>query len=449
MRKTLKQLQDRRATIKQQMEALLNAATGENGTLSAEQDTQYTALEADLTAVKAALAREERLQQEERDMKAGVTLVTDLHDRAGDKPWANFGEQINAIVAAGMPHGVRLGGIEGGVVDPRLYGSATGGSASVGADGGFLIRKDYSAELFKEAFEVGQLTSRCDTTPIGATSDGLEVVYIDETSRATGSRWGGVQVYRAAEAETVTGTHKPKLGKWECRLEDMLGIAYLTERLIADGGAMVDVYRKGFIEEFSFMADDEIYRGTGAGQCLGLMNHIWNSTLGIGSVVQVAKETGQLADTILAENIDKMWAKVLPRSKANGVWLINSECTPQLNQMQIGTGASGALVYMPPGGLSGLPYGTIKGRPVIEIEHASALGDAGDITYADLKQYKLITKGGIEEAESMHVRFLYNERAFRWVSRFNGAPKLKAAITPYKGASGSKLSHFVTLAARA
>jgi HK97 family phage major capsid protein len=103
---------------------------------------------------------------------------------------------------------------------------------------------------------------------------------------------------------------------------------------------------------------------------------------------------------------------------------------------------------MPAGGLSDSPFGRLKGRPVIEIEQAAALGDTGDILFADLNYYKLITKGGIQEAESIHVQFLYNERVLRWVTRVNGFPKLKSAITPYKGASGATLSPFVKLDAR-
>lgn len=450
MRKTLKQLQDRRAQLKQQMEAINSAPAGEDGiSLSAEQDAAYKALETQRDAVKAALAREQELQQEERDLVTNaVTDITVADDRAGNKPWASAEEQFMAIVAAGCPTGMALAnGMRGGSVDPRLYGAASGHSAGVGSDGGFQIQKDFSAELFKEAFAAGALTSRCDTSEVGANSDGLEVRYIDETSRATGSRWGSVQVYRVAEAETVTSA-KVKIGKWELRLEDMMGLAYVTDRLLQDGGAMMGVIRQGFTEEFSFMADDEVYRGDGVGRCLGILNHVWNSTTGLGSVVSVAKESGQANDTVVAENIINIWSKVLPSAKARGAWFINTEVTPQLSQMQIGTGTSGQLVYLPAGGLSGASFGTIYGRPVIEIEHASALGDLGDIAYLDLSRYKLITKGGLQEAESMHVRFLYNERAFRWVTRFNGAPKLKAAITPYKGASGSKLSPFVTLAAR-
>ena len=364
-------------------------------------------------------------------------------DREAEKPFATLGEQLAAIAAAYAPTGVSIAGLPGGQIDQRLLrisAAVSGASTQVGGDGGFLIQKDFTVDLMKEGFESGALSSRCSVTEIGANSDGLEVVTIDEKSRATGSRWGGVQIYRAAEADTVTAK-KPKIKKWESRLEDLMGVAYLTERLLQDAPAMASVFQEAFRDEFGFVLDDEIFRGTGAGQCLGILN--------APVTVSVAKETGQLADTVVAENISNMWARILPRSKARGFWFINTEVNPQLDQLQIGTGTSGQLVYMPAGGLSESPFGRIKGRPVIEIEHCSALGDVGDICFLDLTQYKLITKGGIQAADSIHVRFLYNERTFRWVSRVNGAPKHNSPITPYKGAAANTLSPFVTLAARA
>jgi HK97 family phage major capsid protein len=366
-------------------------------------------------------------------LDAAARITGPQIDREAVRPFASLGEQLQAIVRAGSP---------GGSTDKRLMhimAAVSGGSTGVGGDGGFLVQKDFSAELFKEAFATGQLSSRCSQTEIGPNADGLEVVYVDESSRATGSRWGGVQIYRTGEGDAATAK-KPKIGKWECRLEDLMGVAYLTERLMQDGSAMAQVFQEAFAEEFGFVLDDEILRGTGVGQCLGLLS--------TGAcTVSTAKETGQLSATIVAENIANMWARVLPRAKAGGFWFMNTECNPQLDQLQVGTGTSGQLVFMPAGGLSESPFGRLKGRPVIEIEQASALGTVGDLFFADLSYYKLITKGGLQADESIHVRFLNNERTLRWVTRVNGAPKLKSAITPYKGSN--TLSPFVTLATRA
>lgn len=435
MTKRLQQyLQTKEATVTA-MRAVLDAADAETGQLSADQQTQYDALAAKLDDTKAAIAREESLIEATRS----APVVTGMQDLAADRPFASLGDSLLAIARAMSPRGAFPGA---GDVDPRLLASApSGANVGVGSDGGFFVGKDFATDLEKAVDGQAALAPRCSETPIGPNSDGLEVVTIDETSRATGSRWGGVRVYRRGEAETVAAS-RPKFGKWEARLEDLMGIAYVTERALQDAPAIASVFAEAFAEEAAFVLDDEIFRGNGVGQCLG----VFPGDAAAGPSIAVAKESGQLSDTIVAENILAMWARVAPKSQTRGVWFVNNECFPQLQQMQIGTGASGQLVYMPPGGLSVAPHGTIYGRPVIPIEQASALGDVGDISFLDLTQYKLIRKGGVKQDESIHVRFLYNERAFRWVWRVNGAPKPKAPITPYKGSK--TLSPFVTLAAR-
>jgi HK97 family phage major capsid protein len=117
-------------------------------------------------------------------------------------------------------------------------------------------------------------------------------------------------------------------------------------------------------------------------------------------------------------------------------------------QLGLAVGLGGGLVYMPPGGLSGQPYGTLFGRPVIAIEQAASLGDKGDVLLADMNQYVLADKGGIQSAVSMHVRFTNDETVIRFVYRVDGQPLWHSALTPFKGTSNT-LSPFVTLDARA
>jgi len=47
----------------------------------------------------------------------------------------------------------------------------------------------------------------------------------------------------------------------------------------------------------------------------------------------------------------------------------------------------------------------------------------------NLKYYLVIKKGGMAEATSIHVRFLEDETAFRWVMRLGGSPKLASTVT--------------------
>jgi HK97 family phage major capsid protein len=105
---------------------------------------------------------------------------------------------------------------------------------------------------------------------------------------------------------------------------------------------------------------------------------------------------------------------------------------------------------MPPGGLADAPYARIMGRPAYAIEQCAALGDKGDIFFANYNDgYIIAEKGGLQQNMSIHVRFVYDESVLRFVLRMDGQPWRASALTPYKGGSGATQSHFITLDERA
>lgn len=347
-------------------------------------------------------------------------------------PFNTFGEQLVAIAKSSRP---------GSPVDERLIKiqNASGANEGIPSEGGYLVQKDFAAELLKDVYTTGILAPMCRKIPISANSNGIKINGVDESSRANGSRWGGVQGYWANEAATVTAS-KPKFRQIELTLNKLMALYYATDELLQDSSAVEGVMSQAFSEEIRFKLDDAIYRGTGTGQLLGILN--------AGCLVTQAAEAGQVADTVIFENIMKMWSRLVASSRANSVWFINQEIEPQLYGMHLAIGTAGVPVYMPANGLSTAPYATLFGRPVMPIEHASAIGDVGDIVLADMSQYLLADKGGINMASSIHIQFLFDETAFRATYRVDGMPIRDKAITPYKATSGNTLSSFVTLAAR-
>ena len=441
MKKSLKEMQERfHAGIPQEAEAIVQKAEEEKRELTDDEVTKLEALRAEQESLAKEIEAEQRRQRAAAHFAARpaappasapaapvvapTSRVEVVERRRG--PFASLGEQLLAVVAASS-----------GVIDPRLHqvAEASGASSAQGADGGFLIQSDFTTDLMSRGMAGGEILRRCDPHTVSEGSDSLEVVYPDDLDRSTGMVWGGVRMYRRAEADTVNPT-KPKLEKWECRLEDLMGIAYATDRLIRDAAAMEGVFRSAFSEGFVFKVEGEIVDGSGAGECLGILKS--------GALITVAKGSGQAADTVIAENITTMWAALPMRNRANAVWLINFEVEQQLPLMTIGN----QPVYIPPGGLNGSPYGLLLSRPVIVCEHCTELGEVGDVILADLSQYKLISKRGLREDTSIHVRFIHAEKTFRWMAAINGAPKWKTPYTPAKARAGKKLSPFVTLAQR-
>lgn len=405
--------------------AVLNKAEAEDRFLSEEEQKDIDKYEEEIRAWDESIGRAEKLlaiEPEDRSTEKPEVKPTPAKDN--EKRFSSFGEQLMAAHRAAMP---------GGKVDERLSTRAASGlNETTPSDGGFLVQQDFVTELLKRTYETGILASKVKKIPISTNANGMKINAIDEDSRANGSRWGGVQTYWEGEADELTAS-KPKFRQMELSLKKLTGLCYATDELLQDAAALEAVIRQAFAEEFGFKIDDAILSGSGEGEPLGILNS--------GAIVTVAKEASQ-TDTITVENLIKMWNRLWSRSRANAVWYINQELEPYLYTLKIGD----KPVYIPAGGLSEKPYGTLFGRPVVPIEQCSAAGEVGDIILADIGQYLLIDKGGIKSASSIHVRFLYDENVFRFIYRVDGKPIWTKPLTPYKGSA--TVSPFVTLAKR-
>jgi HK97 family phage major capsid protein len=345
------------------------------------------------------------------------------------KHFRSLGEQLQAIAVHYMSKGTNS--------DARLVRAPTGAGEVDPTGGGMLVQVDFIASIFMLAHDMGDILSRVNKIPISANSNGLKIPGIDETSRASGSRWGGV--VSSWVAEGVAGTEsRPKFRLVEFDLKKLISKMTATDELLQDSTALTAIASQAFSEEVMFMTEDAVVEGSGAGQPLGYSNS--------PAVISVAKETGQAASTIVKENIDKMWSRCWSRSRKNAVWLINQDIEPQLLALNQAIGTGGGLVYLPPGGLSAAPYATLYNRPVIATEYNASLGTTNDIALVDLSQYTIVDKGGVQMATSMHVAFDTDEMRFRVTYRVDGRPMWHSALTPFKG-SATK-SPFVILAAR-
>lgn len=397
------------------------------------------ALEEKQASIEADLARARRLQQEERAQ--GERHIEVGVDRATLQPWGPtvastapayrqreaehiaLGNFAIAVRAAGMGHGL----------DPRLHAIATGGGTQSDSNLGFAVPIEVAPGIERDMFASGDVLARCDVRTIGGNTIAYNV--FDQTSRADGSRQGGVLGYWVDEGTAPTASNT-KLARIEMKLRKVGAFGVMTDEILDDAAALGGELQSAFAEELVFQTENKIFRGNGASAPLGFLN--------APCLVSVSKETNQAAATINTTNLSKMWARMPASSKRNAVWFINVDCEPQLDELAQAIGTSGTaprfVNYGPDGVL------TIKGRPVIPVEYAETVGTVGDISLVDMSKYRLIRKGGVEQASSMHVYFAAGEQAFRAFYRVDGQAVPRAALTPFKGSN--TLSPFVVLATR-
>lgn len=306
-----------------------------------------------------------------------------------------------------------------------------------GQDGGALIPPEFVAQILMRLY-ANDLMNRTQLIPLGGNS--IKIPAINETSRADGSRFGGVASYWRKEAGTVAAT-KPSLATVSLDLNSLMVFMTPTSELLEDTGGALETYLAQLAAmEIQFKIGDSIVNGDGDGKPKGITSG------GTPCKITQAKESGQAAGTIVTNNVTKMWSRLHTSCRADAIWIYDQSIEPALPQMTVGTAGSQLAVYMPPGGLSGSPYGTLMGRPMIPVEFCQQLGTEGDIVLWSPSQYLMATKGGIQTATSMHLYFDSNQMAFRFIIRIDGKPWWSSALTPKSG--GPTQSCIVTLATR-
>lgn len=310
-----------------------------------------------------------------------------------------------------------------GTVDPAL--------------GGFLVPEVLRSTLLTNSLETSLVRPRAMVVPM----DGPSVPFpsIDETTH-NGSVYGGITGTWVEEAEALPES-EAKFGRTVLRANKLVSYCEVPSELPMDApqafGGFID---NAMPKAITFFEDSAYLTANGVGKPLGALNAA-NTAL-----VAVAKESGQNADTIVWENIVKMFSRMLPASLGTAVWVCAIDTFPELATMALSVGTGGSAVWLN-NGVEG-PPATILGRPCYFTEKTSKLGDQGDIAFVDFGQYLLGDRQQMRVESSSHYKFGNDMIVYRVIERVDGRPWMKSAITPANGSTNT-LSPYVTLAERA
>jgi len=370
---------------------------------------------AEAAATKAVEAVLDKLPEVKAAFGAPVQVVKD----EADQPFKSDGEYFTAVKnAAIMP----------AALDPRLRGlKATGLSEAQPSQAGFLVPQQTAAGIIQRMYGTGSLLSLFSNRD-AVSGNNMTYNVVDETSRADGSRMGGIQGYWLNEGGTKTAS-KPTFRQLELKLKKVAALCVATDELLEDAPALASWLGREVPNELRFKVEDAIVNGDGVGKPFGFL-----SSPAYKSVTRTD------ANEIDAFDLGRMWAGRWAGVN-DYVWFGNQSIFPQLLNLTIGQ----MPVFIPAGGLSGLPYATLLGRPYYDIEYAPTLGTLGDLSLVSPSQYQMIEKsGGIQSAASIHVYFTTDESAFRFVYRVDGAPIWNSTLT---GKDANTYSPFVGLAA--
>lgn len=438
----IQSLKDELQNLTDQAEGILARAAEENRDPTDDENAEAEAALDKADAIKARLALKERIAASRTSAgrkagpeggKGGDTSRKVFPQAAVDRRtggFKNIGDFAQTVHAHSTGKGERA--------TQRLFAAQTEG---VGEDGGFLVPAEFREGIMKVVEGEDSLLARTD----GSTTSRNAVFHPkDETTP-----WGttGIQVYWEGEAQSTTASSAKFKGD-TLRLNKLFARIDASDEILEDAPQLDNYLRVKTPEVMTSVINLAIIQGNGVGKPLGLLS--------APCLVTVAKETSQPADTIFHRNLVKMMGRMYGPCWARSVWLMHQDVWANLHTMSfrdIGAYPSTATTaaapaFMPPNSLlSGAPFGTLLGRPIVVTQAMETIGDLGDIILADLSKYRTITKsGGMRVDTSIHIKFDTDETAFRFIFRLAGAPWWSAAISQRDGSN--TLSPFVTLAER-
>ena len=357
---------------------------------------------------------------------ASIRLPTD-HAKSGFK---TFGEFAQAVMKSSAP---------GERPDPRLVRAPGPGilGETDPSSGGFLVPSQWEDGFISSLYEHSPLYPLLAKLKSSKPSE-TRYPGVDETSRANGLRWGGVQSYWAGEADQVAPSW-PKVRMVDFSPHKLFAVTPASRELVEDSDLLGDFLGRAFASEFGFMLDYATLFGTGAGMPLGVMQS--------SALITVAKDTGQTAGTISTTNIENMWIRLTAQSRRRAVWVVNEDVENQLSVTNTtGVAPTFSNMYAPQNTVGGNQFPLLKGRPVIVSDACAKLGTPGDIVLIDPLYYGVLDPG-LTAALSLDFYFVSDEAMFRWVWRLDAKPLISSPITPFNG-SGITRSPFVALAQR-
>jgi HK97 family phage major capsid protein len=305
--------------------------------------------------------------------------------------------------------------------DERLRGVQNSANTGVGSEGGFAVPTEFSkiywdrsldSEIVRPRAQVWKMTSNERLVPLFNSEDTSTGIY------GFVSQW-------LAEYGTAT-VQTPELRGLKLKANKLALYTAMSREIAQDGLDFPRQCENALTKALGWSLDDAFLNGDGVGKPVGVLN--------ASCKIVVDPESNQAADTIVRENLVKMFARLLPGSFQNAVWICNQTCLTSLLEL---TNDAGDLLWS---------YGkTLFGLPVIITEKLPALGSQGDIALCDFSCYAIGMRQEIAVDTSNAPGWTKDQIDLRGIIRVTGQPIFSK---PLKQKNGNTVSPFILLGNR-
>jgi HK97 family phage major capsid protein len=402
------------------MRQILSTADAESRDLSDGETREYDRLDKGVDACNGMIEKLVKVENIEGEQRRSVRTVNfpSVKTKEAENPdeFRNFGEFLYCVRY--KQNDRRLEFVE---METREQ------SMGVGAEGGFMVPKQFRETLLSLPVQAPVIRSRATVIPAGSPPDAeLTIPALNQT--ADENMFGGVVVSWIGEGQTKPETD---ITVKEVKLQPNEVAAYITvtDKLLRNWTAAGALLGQQLRTAMVAAEDYQFLRGNGVAKPLGI--------IGCGCEIIINRAT---ASQIAYADVIGMLAR--QRSSEGLIWIASRTTLPQLANLR-DAGNNNLWITAQSGLAQGVP-GTLAGIPLIFNERSPALGSKGDLVLADLSYYLIKDGSGPFVSASEHVLFRQNKTVIKAFWNVDGKPWLSAPI-PLEGSTTNTVSPVVTL----
>jgi HK97 family phage major capsid protein len=399
------------------MRQILSTADAESRDINEYETREYDRLDKGIDACNSMIEKLAKVVNLENESRRSVRTVpfpgANVNFGRAENPdeFRCFGEFIHSVRYA--PHDKRL--------EYREQ------SMGIGADGGFMVPKQFREQLLTVPTQAPIIRSRATVIPAGNPPDAeISMPALNQT--AAENMFGGVSVSWIGEGQAKPETDAAFM---EVKLQPNEVAAHIvtSDKLLRNWTAAGTVL-SNLLRNAMYAAEDyQFLRGNGVSKPQGILDAACaiNYNRAVASQIAYADIIGMLARA---------------RDDSGLIWIASRTTLPQLANVR-DAGNNNLWITAQSGLAQGIP-GSLAGIPLIFNERSPALGTKGDLILADLSYYLIKDGSGPFVAASEHVFFRNNKTVIKCFWNVDGKPWLTAPIA-LEGSTTSTVSPIIVL----
>lgn len=428
---TLQELREKRASLVNDMEAIVASAESEERLeLDEDEYTMYAEAEAELSKVDAAIERRQSLDAKKADLKTAEPSA--MPRQGAGEPARTAPEAKREFESVGEFMSAVTRHYNGKGDDPRLaWNNGAGIQAadqqmSDGASGGFLVPSQFRDTLLAVDPQEAIIEGRSNIMEVGTPPDAsITMPALDQTGSSPDNVYGGVAVDWIGEGDTKPETNAT-FREIELQPHEIAAHVPITDKLMRNAPAMSQQIERLMRGALAGARERAYIQGDGVAKPQGI--------IGAGATYTVNRGTAsEVSYTDLVGMVGRLHMDGAP------YWLISQSAYVQVSTIQ---DPNGNYVWQP-NAVEGSP-GSLFGYPVFWHTRSPALGNKGDVVLCNTNPYYMVKPGSGPFVAMGYINNDFTQNRTR-VKVFHNVDARPWLTEPFTQEGGYEVSPFVAL----